>query len=76
MIKVKVKPDPYYRREGSDVHTDRYISVSQVSLSIIQGHTWFSNQREDALWRCRNHHRARHKPWRLEKINESCKGWL
>ncbi len=28
MIKIKVKPDPYYRREGCDVHTDRYLSVS------------------------------------------------
>ena len=32
MIKVKVKPDPYYRREGSDVHTDRFISMTQAIL--------------------------------------------
>ena len=31
MIRIKVKDDPYFRREGSDIHTDRYITVTQVS---------------------------------------------
>lgn len=33
MIRIKVKDDPYFRREGSDIHTDRYITVTQVILS-------------------------------------------
>jgi DnaJ-class molecular chaperone len=30
MLAVKVKPHPYFRREGSDIHTDYYINLSQV----------------------------------------------
>ena len=30
MVQVKVKPHPYFKRDGSDIQTDLYISVSQV----------------------------------------------
>jgi molecular chaperone DnaJ len=30
MINLKVKPHPYFKRDGSDIHTDLYLSVSQV----------------------------------------------
>ena len=28
LINIKVKPDPYFRRDGSDIHTDLYLNVS------------------------------------------------
>jgi molecular chaperone DnaJ len=31
MIQVKVKPHPYFKRDGSDIHTDLYISIADVS---------------------------------------------
>ena len=31
MIQVKVKPDPYFKRDGSDVHSELYVSISNVS---------------------------------------------
>ena len=34
LIHVKVKAHPYFRREGSDIHTDLFVSVSQVSLNF------------------------------------------
>jgi DnaJ-class molecular chaperone len=32
LINIKVKPHPYFRREGSDIHTDLYVSVAQAVL--------------------------------------------
>jgi len=31
MIQVRVKPHPYFKRDQSDIHTDLYISISDVS---------------------------------------------
>ena len=31
MINLKVKPHPYFKRDGSDIHTDLFISISDVS---------------------------------------------
>ena len=28
LINVKVKSDPYFKRDGSDIYTDLYVSVS------------------------------------------------
>ena len=28
MIQIKVKPHPYFRREGSDIHSDLYVTIS------------------------------------------------
>ena len=28
MVQIKVKQHPYFIREGSDIHTDQYITVS------------------------------------------------
>jgi molecular chaperone DnaJ len=28
MVQIKVKPHPYFKRDGSDIQTDLYISVS------------------------------------------------
>lgn len=32
IIEINVKPDPYYRREGYDIYTDTYLSISQAVL--------------------------------------------
>jgi DnaJ-class molecular chaperone len=32
MIQVKVKPHAYFKRDGSDIQTDLFISVADVSL--------------------------------------------
>ena len=32
MIQVKVKPHPYFKRDGSDILTDLYISISEAVL--------------------------------------------
>lgn len=32
LINIKVKPHPYFRREGSDIYSDLYLSVSQAIL--------------------------------------------
>lgn len=28
LITIKVKSDPYFRRDGSDIHTDLFLSVA------------------------------------------------
>ena len=33
MIQVKVKPHPYFKRDGSDILTDQFISIADVSTS-------------------------------------------
>ena len=35
MIQIKVKPHPYFKRDGSDIHTDMHISIGQVSFTLI-----------------------------------------
>lgn len=32
MVQIKVKPHPYFKRDGSDILTDQYITVSQAIL--------------------------------------------
>lgn len=32
MLSVKVKPHPVFKRDGSDIHTDLYINLSQAVL--------------------------------------------
>ena len=32
MVQIKVKPHPYFKRDGSDINTDLYITVSQAIL--------------------------------------------
>jgi molecular chaperone DnaJ len=32
MIGIKVKPHPYFKREGSDIHTDLHVSIADVVL--------------------------------------------
>lgn len=32
MIKIRVKDHPYFKREGFDIHTDKYITVSEAIL--------------------------------------------
>lgn len=32
MIKISVKEHPYFKRNGFDIHTDKYITVSQAIL--------------------------------------------
>ena len=32
MIQVKVKPHPYFKRDGSDILTDQFISITEVSI--------------------------------------------
>lgn len=32
MIKVNVKEDPYFKRDKYDIHTDRYVTVSEAIL--------------------------------------------
>lgn len=34
---MRVEPDPYFRREGFDVYTDAYLTISQVSHSLRIG---------------------------------------
>jgi len=29
---LTIKPDPYFRRDGSDIYTDYYINVSEAVL--------------------------------------------
>ena len=35
MIQVKVKPHAYFKRDGSDIHADLFISISDVSIQIL-----------------------------------------
>ena len=35
MIQVKVKPHSYFKRDGSDIHTDLYLSIPDVSSLLI-----------------------------------------
>ena len=35
MIQVKVKPHPYFKRDGSDIHTDLFVSIADVSTLIF-----------------------------------------
>ena len=30
IIRISVKPDPYFRREGNDIYTDYYLTIPQV----------------------------------------------
>ena len=32
MVQIKVKPHPYFKRDGSDINTDLYITISQAVL--------------------------------------------
>ena len=32
MIKLTVKPHHYYRRDGHDIHTDKYVTISEAIL--------------------------------------------
>jgi len=32
LLKVNVKPDPYFKREGYDIYTDKYITFTQAVL--------------------------------------------
>ena len=32
MVQIKVKPHPYFKRDGSDIQTDLFITVSQAIL--------------------------------------------
>jgi len=32
MIQVKVKPHPYFKRDGSDIHTELFISIADAVL--------------------------------------------
>ena len=32
LIKIVVRPHPYFRREGADIYSDKYISVTQAIL--------------------------------------------
>ena len=36
MVQVKVKPHPFFRRDGSDILTDHYISVAQVIYFLLK----------------------------------------
>lgn len=35
LIKVNVQPDKYFRREGNDIYTTAYLTVSEVFIIII-----------------------------------------
>jgi molecular chaperone DnaJ len=32
LIKVTVKPHPYFKKEGSDIYSDKYITYTQAVL--------------------------------------------
>jgi molecular chaperone DnaJ len=32
MIQVKVKPHPYFKRDGSDIHTEQFLSIADAVL--------------------------------------------
>ena len=76
MIRIKVKDDPYFRREGSDIHTDRYITVTQVSNLTFKimalGYYGLSNKLENTLWRCKCNSRSRNVPRRYKETLKLC----
>jgi len=37
MVQIKVKPHPYFKRDGSDINTDLYITLSQAVLGAELG---------------------------------------
>lgn len=41
MIQVKVKPHSYFKRDGSDIHTDLFISIADVSFFISLSYFFF-----------------------------------
>lgn len=57
MIQVKVKPHPYFKRDGSDILTDQFISISDVSSffsltnSFYLGCSWCRGTSENIIRR-------------------------
>lgn len=35
MIQIKVKPHPIFKRDGADIHSDLFISISDVSKKLF-----------------------------------------
>ena len=35
LIKINVKPDPYFRRDNFDIFTTSYVTISQVKYYIM-----------------------------------------
>ena len=35
MIQVKVKPHPYFKRDGADIHTELFVSIADVSNILL-----------------------------------------
>jgi len=45
IIRVTVKPDPYFKREGFDIYTDGYITISQAVLGgAVEVRTLYGTQ--------------------------------
>ena len=46
MIKVHVKTHPYFKRDGYDIHTDKYISITQAILgSLVEIQTLYGKMK-------------------------------
>lgn len=66
MIQVKVKPHPYFKRDGSDIHTDLFISIADVSNIILFlnfscsiGCPWIRGKSANFIWRYKDEGRRR-----------------
>ena len=40
LIKVNIKPDPYYKREGFDIYTDCKLSIPDVIMTFYLISEW------------------------------------
>lgn len=45
IVKVSVKPDPYFKREGYDIYTEAYITIAQVYGNLLES----SNEMDQAV---------------------------
>ena len=36
LINIKVRADPYFKRDGFDIHTEYYLSVAQVDILKVK----------------------------------------
>lgn len=72
MINLKVKSDVYFKRDGSDIYTDLYVTVSQVISFFYLSYkgnirSWGENQ--NSLWRYKTESWPRYLKWRKKETS-------
>ena len=50
IIKISVKPDPYFKRDGFDIQTTAYVSIPQVKY-FKSGCSRYITRSQDSIWK-------------------------